>query len=442
MSATVLVTGVSRYLGGRFARELATTPGIDRVIGVDVVSPTYDLGDAEFVRADIRNPVVARILDQAGVDTVVHLSVSTSASHGIARISQKEINVIGTMQLLAACQATPSVRRLVVKSTGAVYGSAPTDPALFTESMPVRHDAHGGFVKDAIEVEGYVHTVRRRRPDMSIALLRMAHVIGPHVETALTDYLRRPAIPIPFGYDPRLQLLHERDAVKALVLATTGDLDGTVNVAADGIVTLTQAAAIVGRLPVPVLSAGIRFFGARSPRTHLAEVTGEQVDYLLWGRALATTRMRVELGLEPTYTSKSALEDFAAYVDEPLPGVGAVVGLLDTAAGALIGRIAAESEEPPPTISHPVSDRPTPAYVEAEDEFGFEYVVRDGHARPAPTPTTSASPAAVDAVTQAAASPRSETPRRRGRRAKADQPAARSAPIDVRRSPRDDRKRA
>ena len=34
----------------------------------------------------------------------------------------KEINVIGTMQLLAACQKSASLRRLVVKSTAAVYG--------------------------------------------------------------------------------------------------------------------------------------------------------------------------------------------------------------------------------------------------------------------------------------------------------------------------------
>ena len=36
----------------------------------------------------------------------------------------KEINVIGTMQLLAACQKAPAVRKLVVKSTTAIYGSS------------------------------------------------------------------------------------------------------------------------------------------------------------------------------------------------------------------------------------------------------------------------------------------------------------------------------
>ena len=66
MADVVLVTGVSRYLGGRFARMLSATGGVDRVIGVDVVPPPHDIGDAEFVRADIRNPVIAKVIERAG----------------------------------------------------------------------------------------------------------------------------------------------------------------------------------------------------------------------------------------------------------------------------------------------------------------------------------------------------------------------------------------
>jgi UDP-glucose 4-epimerase len=55
----VLVTGVSRYLGGRLAALLQADPAIERVIGVDVVPPRTDVGRTEFVRADIRNPIIA-----------------------------------------------------------------------------------------------------------------------------------------------------------------------------------------------------------------------------------------------------------------------------------------------------------------------------------------------------------------------------------------------
>ena len=71
----VLVTGVSRDLGRRSARAIATDPTVSRVIGVDVVPPRGDIGDVSFQRADIRNPVIAKVIAKENVDTVVHLSL-------------------------------------------------------------------------------------------------------------------------------------------------------------------------------------------------------------------------------------------------------------------------------------------------------------------------------------------------------------------------------
>lgn len=132
----MLVTGAARQLGGRFVRRIQRDPGVDRVIAVDAVAPGHGLGDADFVTADIRQPAIARVLAEHSVDTVVHLDVSAKSVGTGGRTTVKETNVIGTMQLLGACQKAPSVRRLVVKSSTNVYGSAPRDPAVFTETTP------------------------------------------------------------------------------------------------------------------------------------------------------------------------------------------------------------------------------------------------------------------------------------------------------------------
>ena len=110
--SVVLVTGVSKFLGGYLAARLAADPAIDRVLGVDTVPPPRDLlrrmGRAEFVRADIRNPLIAKVISQASVDTVVHASLAANPASSGGRTAMKEMNVIGTMQLLAACQKAPS----------------------------------------------------------------------------------------------------------------------------------------------------------------------------------------------------------------------------------------------------------------------------------------------------------------------------------------------
>ena len=78
MGRVVLVTGVSRDFGGRFARALTADPAVERVIGVDVVPPHGDLGEVAFIRADIRNPVIAKVIAGEEVDTVVHISVEAN----------------------------------------------------------------------------------------------------------------------------------------------------------------------------------------------------------------------------------------------------------------------------------------------------------------------------------------------------------------------------
>jgi UDP-glucose 4-epimerase len=336
----VLVTGVSRYLGGLLARRLSADPSVDHVVGVDVIPPAQGVGDVEFVRADIRNPMIGRVIESSGVDTVVHMNVIATPTFVGGRTPQKEINVIGTMQLLAACQKSSTVRRLVVKSSAAVYGSTPRDPAMFTEDMSAKRNPTGGFGKDSIEVEGYVRGYARRRPDTDILTLRFANIIGPRIRTSITDYFNLPVIPAPLGFDARMQFVHEDDAIDALVLATTGGATGVVNIAGAGVVTVLQAAAIVGRpvvwLPLP--AAG--FVGGLARRMGLADFSPDQMSFLAFGRGLDTTRMRSVLEFEPRFTSRAAFEDFARTVGPAVPAAAivgdAVSGVAGTATSVVL----------------------------------------------------------------------------------------------------------
>src|SRR5688572_24461322 len=145
MGRVVLVTGISRDIGRRFARAATGDPSIDRVIGVDIVPPRGDIGPVSFIRADIRNPVIAKIIAKEDVDTVVHMSVIATPGPTGGRTSMKEMNVIGTMQLLAACQKAPGLRHLIVKSTTTVYGASNRDPAMFTENMSPKRLPKTGY---------------------------------------------------------------------------------------------------------------------------------------------------------------------------------------------------------------------------------------------------------------------------------------------------------
>ncbi len=310
MPKVVLVTGVSRYLGGRFCRELSGRAEIETIIGVDVVPPTHDLGRTQFVRADIRNPVIAKIIERGGVDTVAHMSVIATPLSAGGRASMKEINVIGTMQLLAACGKSTSVRRLVVKSTATVYGGSRRDPACFTEDEAAKSVPSSGWGADSVEVEGYVRGFTRRRPDVDVAILRFANVVGPGVSTQVCDYFMMPVAPTVLGFDPRLQFVHEDDLVQAMVLATVGDVTGTVNVAGDGVITLMQALGLTGRPPVPVPRGRLEAVSRALGKLFGADIGPDLIRLLTYGRALDTTRMRADLGFEPGFSTRDAFLDF------------------------------------------------------------------------------------------------------------------------------------
>ncbi|MDT7577742.1 MAG: UDP-glucose 4-epimerase [Pseudonocardiales bacterium] len=314
MPSVVLVTGVSKFLGGHLAARLAADPSIERVLGVDTVPPPRDLlrrmGRAEFVRADIRNPLIAKVISQASVDTVVHASLSANPGTSGGRTAMKEMNVIGTMQLLAACQKAPSVRRVVLKSTTAVYGSSPRDPALFDEAMTPKDLPSGGYAKDAVEIEGYLRGFARRRPDVSVTVLRFANFIGPRIDTVFTRYFALPVVPTVFGFDARVQLLHEEDALAVLERAATNELPGTFNVAADGVLMLSQAIRRAGRIALPVPGPAVGpvsriFRGAR-----IVDFSPEQMRLLNFGRVVDNRRLRTQFGFTPRWTTAQAFDDY------------------------------------------------------------------------------------------------------------------------------------
>jgi UDP-glucose 4-epimerase len=338
---TVMITGVSRDLASRFARALAADADTT-VIGVDVVPPRHDLGRAGFIRADIRAPIIGKVIDSDAVDIVVHMAVLAAPARTGGRSSMKEINVIGTMQLLAACQKAESVRKFVVQGSVSVYGSTPRDPARFTEEMGPRASLRSGFGKDSAEIESYVRGYARRLDDGCVTTLRLAPLMGAGVDSTITAYLGLPVVPKVAGFDARLQFLHPTDAVEALLTVTRDDLPGIFNVAADDVVLLSQALRTLGRPWIEVPRPAAPLLAGLARRAGFAEISDEQLDVLTYGRAMDSSRFVAATGWRPRYGSAEALAEWAAPAGPGLLGPDRADRLVDAAARLLTGRRASD----------------------------------------------------------------------------------------------------
>jgi UDP-glucose 4-epimerase len=317
--SVVVVTGVGRFLGAQVATRLAADPRVGHVIGVDPAPPADGLAGVELVQADLTE--CANIIGSMDADAVVHLGVLTAPETG-GREAMKEQNVIGTMQLLAACQHAPHLRKLVVRSSAAAYGASFRDPAVFTEETEPREVPRGGFARDILDIEGYVRAFRRRCPDVTVTVLRLVPLIGSAADTTLTRYFAQPVVPTVLGRDPRLQFVHVEDALEVLHRSVVEDHPGTFNVAGAGVLTLSQAIRRAGRLAFPVVEPGLSGAAALAKRLGRWGFGLDQVDLFIHGRVVDTTRLTKEYGVTPRTTAE-AFADF-------LSGRGA--------GGALLGR--------------------------------------------------------------------------------------------------------
>ena len=307
----VLITGVSTFLGLRLAKRLEQDESVDHVVGVDLREPPIPIEGMEFIRVDIRNPLVARVLEATKVDTLVHTNITSSVARVGGRSQMKEANVIGTMQLLAAAQRAERINKVIMKSSTAVYGYGPREPSLLPEDHAARQVDLHGYGKDCSEAEQYARDFGRRRRDVDLTILRTQNVLGPTVRTSISQYLSLPVIPSALGFDPRLQFLHEEDAVDALYQCIVKDeCAGIFNIAADGVVYLSKAARLLGKVQVPILLPAAQLTAALLRRSGVVDFPTDQLNLIVYGRVVSTERARTTLGFVPRFTSEDALLDF------------------------------------------------------------------------------------------------------------------------------------
>jgi UDP-glucose 4-epimerase len=306
----VLITGISGQTGTEIARRLASDPEFEYVAGVDTRPPASELEGTDFIEADIRNPLITKLLPQTEVDTVVHNQIVRRPTTGTSAQAAHDINVIGSLQLLAACEKTPTLRTIVVRGSAGIYGAEPSAPQFFTEDMARLYPLRTRFQRDVAEIENYFETYSRRHPDVVTTMLRYQPAVGASIDTQVTRYLSMPVVPTYLGFDPRVQWIHERDAIDSAVAAIRNPVRGSVNVAAEGTIGLTRMVRMAGKLTVPLLPP---LFGVVSSAGKRAGIFGLSPDFerlLRYGRALDTTRLTEEIGFIPRYTTVAAVEDF------------------------------------------------------------------------------------------------------------------------------------
>jgi UDP-glucose 4-epimerase len=306
----ILVTGLGTYWGSRLAQHLEQQPGVELVVGVDTREPRLPLERTEFVRADSSYSILARIVNATQVDTILHTHLVVDSTEVSGR-ALHEVNVIGTMNLLAAAGSAGSpVRKVVLKSSTLVYGSNYEDPYFFREETPRTKSPRTRVERSLLEVAAVVRDFADDNPHVVVTKLRFANVLGQNVETVFARILRKPVVPEILGFDPRLQFVHEDDVTGALAYATLTDVPGVFNVAGDGVLPWSEVCSIAGkrRIAMPPVFTGWAAEPLRLAR--VLDLSPEVLALLRYGRAVDNARYK-QAGFRYQHTTLGTVHDIA-----------------------------------------------------------------------------------------------------------------------------------
>ena len=331
----VAITGISSHWGIALARRLERDTRISYIAGIDDRPPPVELARTDFIEAEIRSPVLSRLLPATEVDTVVHCGILWYPEPGKPARALHEINVIGTLQLLAACERTETLRTVIVRGSAAIYGCEGPVPSFYTEDLAGAQPLRTRFQRDISELEEYFGNFARRHPQLTCCMLRYQPEVGPGLDSPLVRYLTLPVVPVQLGFDPRLQLLHAADATGAIEAAVFNPVRGAVNVAPRGAISLSRALRLLQRpalpLPDPAFTAVV---GRVSDQLGAGGLLGDGIRLLRFGRGVDNSRLVDDVGYEPAYDAAGAIRDLAE------KAAGRRVGP-NLHPGALAGRLAA-----------------------------------------------------------------------------------------------------
>jgi UDP-glucose 4-epimerase len=306
----ILVTGLSTYWGGRVAQALEQEEDVEAIVGVDANDPSVELERSEYVRVGHQHALLRRIVHAAEIDTVVDTRMVVDSTTTSPRLAH-ENNVIGTMNILAACSGPESpVRKFVFKSSAHWYGCEQDDPAYFTEDMDRPHPPRTSIEKDLVEAEAAVRSYADATPRATVTVLRFANGVGPTLRTAHTKLFGLPALPCILGFDPRYQFVHEDDIVGCLDFAVRQNVPGVFNCSGDGVLVLSEVADLLSKPLVPILPPWGTGIAAGVARRLGVQIPPEMLQQLKFGRGIDNRKLKAA-GYSFRFTTREALQAHA-----------------------------------------------------------------------------------------------------------------------------------
>ena len=305
----VLVTGAAGYIGKLVTRALLESSQVEEVLATDVQEQPLDLQSPklDYRVLDIRSSRLAATLRERQVDVVVHLAAIVGEPPNMSRDEIYAIDVGGTENLLQAC-VDARVHKVIVTSSGAAYGYHADNAPLLDEDQPLRGNTEYAYSHHKRLVEEMLHRYRREHPELKQLIFRPGTILGESVSNLITALfekrvilgLRESASPFVFTWD--------QDVVRCIHEGVLSDKTGIYNLTSDGVMTLREIAAELGKPYLPAPTSLVQTALRVLKRFKLSTYGPEQTRFLQYRPVMANDKLKHEFGYRPPLSSRQVFD--------------------------------------------------------------------------------------------------------------------------------------
>lgn len=243
-----LVTGGAGFIGShiveRLVRDGWRVSVVDDLSGGDRANLP---GGVPLVVCDIADSALMRVFVEGAFDAVIHCAAQTSVPHSVADPAfDRQVNLVGTENVVRCAQATGVGRFVFFSSGGAVYGDTAVRADETTLAAPL-----SPYGVHKLAAEGYVVL-----SGLSYAILRPANVYGPRqragtdggvIATFMDRLSRGESLHVNGDGEQVRDFVFVADVAAAVRFALSWDCSGIWNVASGAETTVNDLARHVGQ---------------------------------------------------------------------------------------------------------------------------------------------------------------------------------------------------
>ncbi len=317
----VVVVGATGNVGTSVVEALGGAPEVEEIVGLARRRPSWDPPKTSWVEADVLSGDLRGIF--SGADAVIHLAWAIQPSRD--EMTLERINVDGSRRVFDAVAAA-GVPKLVYASSVGAYSRGPKEDEV-DESWQVGATQSSFYSRHKVAVERMLDEFERRSSEVKVVRLRPALIFkseaaseirrlfaGPFLPSFLLRSSLIPAVPrIP---RLRFQAVHSTDVGRAYALATTRDVEGAFNVAAEPPIGPQELGEVLRARTFPLPAAVARTLTDVTWRLRLQPTPPGWFDMALNVPLMSSARAREELGWQPRFSSLEALAELLEGIRE------------------------------------------------------------------------------------------------------------------------------